>query len=58
MDNLAIDLVNVWNSLSAVVAADSLRMSPTPRNGYTLAFISFALLSGGGFFVLFGNSDD
>lgn len=58
MNNVAIDLVNVWNSLSAVVGANSLRMSPSPRNGYTLAFITFALLSGGGFFVLFGISED
>jgi hypothetical protein len=57
MDTIVIEAVNCWNLVVSTIGADSLIMSATPKNGYTLGLILMVLMSGGGYFILFPRSD-
>jgi hypothetical protein len=57
MDVIATEAVNFWNLVATTIGADSLLMSATPGNGYTLCLIFIALASGGGYFIFFPRPD-
>ena len=58
MDNLAIELVQIWNAIATALDAHSLLMRESPGNGYMLGLIVLGIFGGGGFFVLFPIGDD